>query len=403
MAAAAEPKSEGERGPIDQLLAAAVLLLVGFGIVMIYSSSAVFAERALENSRHFLDRQIVWVGVGLATMIVTATIGYRAAARLALPLLLTTVVLMVVVLTPVGSEVGGARRWLHFGPVAFQPGELAKLTMSVWLAYSLTRKATKIRSFTIGFVPHMLIAGLLIGLSLMEPDLGTAALLAAVTMTMVFVAGGKIIHLLGALLPAAALLYIAVITSPYRMARIRAFLDPFQHRFGEGYQVTESLLGFGAGGLFGLGLGDGRQKLFFLPEAHNDFIASQIGEELGFVGVVATLAVFGVIVWRGMRIAFRRPNTFGGYLAFGLTLLIGLQALVNIAVALGLIPTKGLNLPYVSYGGSSLVFNMAAAGILLDISRGGQCPLQARVADSEEVRSTSKNRLVRRRVEQGEG
>jgi len=197
--------------------------------------------------------------------------------------------------------------------------------------------------------------------------------------------------------------YFFITSSPYRMARMNAFFDPFAHRFGDGYQITESLLGFGAGGLWGLGLGDGRQKLFFLPEAHNDFIASQIGEELGFVGVVATLAVFGVIVWRGMRIAFRRPNTFGGYLAFGLTLLIGLQALVNIAVALGLIPTKGLNLPYVSYGGSSLVFNMAAAGILLDISRGGQCPLQARVADSEEVRSTSKNRLVRRRVEQGEG
>lgn len=392
------------RGPMDQLMAAAVLLLTGFGVVMIYSSSAVFAHRDLEDAQYFLDKQVMWVGVGLLVMMLASRIGYRAAARLAIPSLIFTVLLLVVVLTPLGTSVNGAQRWLRFGGFTFQPGEFAKVTLVIWLAFSLTRKALKIKTFSVGFLPHILVAGLLTGLVFLEPDLGTAALLGATTLVMLFVAGGKVLYLLGAIAGALPVLYAFIAFSPYRMARIRAFFDPFEHRFGDGYQITESILGFGAGGVWGLGLGDGRQKLFFLPEAHNDFIASQIGEELGFVGLSIMILVFCLVVWRGFRIALLNPGTFGSYLAFGLTTLIGLQALFNVAVALGVVPTKGLNLPFVSYGGSSLLFNMASVGVLLDISRGGPCPLTQRVEsegearEEREARKKGGNRLIKRRA-----
>lgn len=389
---------------MDQLLAASVLLLVGFGVVMIYSSSAVYAHRNLEDARYFLDKQVMWVGIGLMVMLVGSRIGYRVAAKLAIPLLILTVLLLVAVLTPLGTSINGAQRWLRFGGITVQPGELAKVTLVIWLAFSLTRKALKIKTFSVGFLPHMLVAGLLTCLVFLEPDLGSAALLGATTLVMLFVAGGKILYLFGMITAAVPVLYLFITISPYRMARMRAFFDPFEHRFGDGYQITESLLGFGAGGVWGLGLGDGRQKLFFLPEAHNDFIASQIGEELGFVGLCIMMLVFCLIVWRGLRIAVQNPGTFGSYLAFGLTTLIGLQMLLNLAVALGVVPTKGLNLPFVSYGGSSLVFNMASVGVLLDISRGGPCPLSQRVemekATREEREDKKKggNRLVKRRA-----
>jgi cell division protein FtsW len=393
---------EERRGYVDQILAAAVLLLVGFGVVMIYSSSAVFADRNMEDPEFFLNRQLMWVGMGLVAMMMTSWVGHRATARLAYPLLGVTVLLLLLVLTPMGSTINGAQRWLRIGGFGVQPAELAKITLVVWLAFSLTRKALKIKTFTVGFVPHMLVTGLLVGLVILQPDLGTAILLGSVTLLMLFVAGGRWLYLLGAVAGAAPVLYLFVTTSTYRMARMRAFFDPFAHRFGDGYQITESILGFGAGGLWGLGLGDGRQKLFFLPEAHNDFIASQIGEELGFVGLCCVACVYAVVVWRGLRIALRRPGTFGSYLAFGLTALIGLQSVLNLAVALGAVPTKGLNLPFISYGGSSLVFNMALVGILLDVSRGGPCPLDARVRADEQAREEreaagdNRNRMHRR-------
>lgn len=392
------------RGAMDQVLAAAVLLLVGFGVVMIYSSSAVFAQRNLEDAQYFLNKQMMWAGVGVAVMLVMSRIGYRAAARLAVPLLAASVILLVLVMTPLGTSVNGAQRWLRVAGFTFQPGELAKVTIVIWLAYSLTRKAPKIKTFSVGFLPHVLVAGLLTGLVFLEPDLGTAVLIGVTTVVMLFVAGGKVLYLLGGLALALPVVYFFITSSPYRMARMNAFFDPFAHRFGDGYQITESLLGFGAGGLWGLGLGDGRQKLFFLPEAHNDFIASQIGEELGFVGLCALIAVFCFIVWRGLRIAMRNPGTFGSYLAFGITALIGVQALLNLAVALGVVPTKGLNLPFVSYGGSSLLFNMISVGILLDVSRGGPCPLEAKVqreqaaAEEREAQRQGANRVTRRRA-----
>jgi cell division protein FtsW len=252
-----------------------------------------------------------------------------------------------------------------------QPAELAKLAMILWLAHSLAKKSNQVRTFSIGFLPHVLVAGLLMLLCLAQPDFGSAVMIALLTFVVLFAAGAKAGYLLGGVLIAIPIGYAGIASSPYRMRRIQAFLEPFEHRQGAGYQITESLMSFGSGGWTGVGLGDGRQKLLFLPEAHTDFISAIIGEELGFIGVVLLCAAFGWIVFRGLHAAWRAQDEYAAYLATGMTLFIGLQAFTNLAVAMGLLPTKGLALPFVSYGGSSLLVNAAAAGIILNTSRYG--------------------------------
>ncbi|MBW2405434.1 MAG: putative lipid II flippase FtsW [Deltaproteobacteria bacterium] len=282
-----------------------------------------------------------------------------------------SIVLMVAVALGFGRSAGGATRWLTVGPVNVQPAELAKLAMIMWLAHSLAKKSNQMRTFSIGFLPHVLVAGLLMLLCLAQPDFGSAVMIALLTFVVLFAAGAKAGYLLGCVLLAIPVGYAAIASSPYRMRRIQAFLEPFEHRQGAGYQITESLMSFGSGGWTGVGLGDGRQKLLFLPEAHTDFISAIIGEELGFIGIVLLCAAFGWVVFRGLRAAWRAQDEYAGYLAVGMTLFIGLQAFTNLAVAMGLLPTKGLALPFVSYGGSSLLVNAAAAGIILNTSRYG--------------------------------
>jgi cell division protein FtsW len=255
--------------------------------------------------------------------------------------------------------------------VNIQPAELAKLAMIMWLAHSLAKKAHRVRTFSIGFLPHVIVAGLLMLLCLAQPDFGSAAMIALLTFVVLFAAGARAGYLLGGVLLVLPIGYAAIASSPYRMRRIQAFLEPFEHRQGAGYQITESLMSFGSGGWTGVGLGDGRQKLLFLPEAHTDFISAIIGEELGFIGVMLLCAAFSWIVLRGLRAAWRVQDEYAAYLCAGMTLFIGLQAFINLAVAMGLLPTKGLALPFVSYGGSSLVVNAAAAGIVLNVSRFG--------------------------------
>jgi cell division protein FtsW len=270
----------------------------------------------------------------------------------------------------VGTVAGGARRWIRVAGFSFQPGELAKVAMVLYLARSLARKKEKVRSFTIGFLPHTIVAGALVLLVLLQPDFGTAVTIALLLFTLLFAAGARISWLVGSLIVAAPVAVHLVASSPYRMKRILAFLDPWAHRQDIGYQVTESLMSVGSGGLFGLGLGAGKQKLFYLPEAHTDFIVAVIGEELGLMGIGLVLVLFALLVWRGVRAAFNAPDPFGAYLALGITSQVGLQAIVNMAVAFGLLPTKGLTLPFISYGGTSLVLTLAAAGVLLAISSG---------------------------------
>jgi cell division protein FtsW len=264
--------------------------------------------------------------------------------------------------------VGGAKRWLRFPGVSVQPAEIAKVAWVVYLSYSLAKKREKVKHFSIGFLPHLGLAGVLVGLCMLEPDFGSSVALLFLMFVLLFAAGARLSWLVGSVLLAIPFAYTAITTSEYRMKRITAFLDPWANRQGSGYQVAESLMSIGSGGTTGLGLGDGRQKLFFLPEAHTDFIFAIIGEELGLIGVGALITLYGIVIWRGIRASLNATEPFGSYLGLGITALIGFQAVVNMAVAMGLVPTKGLTLPFISYGGSSLIVLMGAAGLLLSIS-----------------------------------
>jgi cell division protein FtsW len=362
-------RHEPVRLSVDPILLGAVLALLSLGLVMVYSASAVTALEKTGNGFYFLERQLAAAAVGLLAMATALKLGYRRLARLAYPLLVVTLLLLVLVLVPgVGTLVGGARRWIRFPGLSIQPAEIAKFTWVVYLAYSLAKKREKVASFSIGFLPHLLLGGVLVLLCMAQPDFGSAVELLVLLFVLLFAAGTKLSYLVGSVLLALPLAYHAVAHSPYRLQRIKAFLDPWGHRHDVGYQVAQSLISVGSGGFFGLGLGESRQKLFFLPEAHTDFIFSIVGEELGLFGAAAMVLLYAIIVWRGTRAALRASETFGTYLGLGLTALLGAQAVVNMSVAMGMLPTKGLTLPFVSYGGCSLVVSMTAAGALLSLS-----------------------------------
>jgi cell division protein FtsW len=371
MTRASKPSPQMEPSPLDVTLAATLVGLIAFGVVMVYSASAVYANNMFGSGSHFVIRQAVFAAVAFVVLIIFTRIDMTLLRRSTYPVLLIAVLMMIAVALGFGRSAGGAARWLALGPVNVQPAELAKLAMIMWLAHSLAKKAHRVRTFSIGFLPHVLVAGLLMLLCLAQPDFGSAVMIALLTFVVLFAAGAKAGYLLGCVLLAVPVGYAAIASSPYRMRRIMAFLEPFEHRQGAGYQITESLMSFGSGGWTGVGLGDGRQKLLFLPEAHTDFISAIVGEELGFIGVAFLCSAFAWLVFRGLRAAWRAQDEYAGYLAAGMTLFIGLQAFTNLAVAMGLLPTKGLALPFVSYGGSSLLVNAAAAGIILNTSRFG--------------------------------
>jgi cell division protein FtsW len=353
----------------DPLLLTAVLGLMALGLVMVYSSSAVAAQAKLGDGFYYLKRQSVAALIGVGALFFMLKLGYKRLAALTYPILIGTFMLLVAVLVPhIGFSAGGAQRWIHFPGISIQPAELAKLALVIYLAYSLAKKRDKVKLFSIGFLPHCFVAGLMILLCLKEPDFGTSVALTLILFSMLFAAGAKISYLIGSVLMALPVGYHLIAHSPYRMKRLIAFMDPWAHRHDVGYQVAESLMSVGSGGLWGQGLGESKQKLFFLPEAHTDFIFSIIGEELGFIGVVVVLGLFGLLIWRGLRAALNASDPFGAYLALGITVLFGFQSLVNIGVCMGVLPTKGLTLPFISYGGCSLVVCCAAAGILLSIS-----------------------------------
>jgi cell division protein FtsW len=356
---------------LDPWLLAAVLLLTAVGLVMVYSASAVVADAKVHDAFYYLKRQLVAAGIGMALLLLFVRIGYRRLEPLAVPLLLAVTAALVLVLVPgIGKVAGGARRWIDLGVVRFQPAEAAKVALVLYLARSLARKKERVRMFSIGFLPHVAVTGLLVALVLLEKDLGTAVILLVVLFVLLFAGGVKLGYLLGALALSAAVGWRLVAGTPYRMQRITAFLDPWQHRDGIGFQIVESLIGIGNGGWLGQGLGEGKGKLYYLPAAHTDFIAAVIAEETGLVGMTLLGLLFALLVWRGFQATWSAPDPFGCYVALGLTTLIGAQALVNLAVVLGLLPTKGLTLPFVSYGGSSLMTMLAAAGILLSVSGG---------------------------------
>ncbi|CAM3686332.1 putative lipid II flippase FtsW [Corallococcus sp. ZKHCc1 1396] len=373
----------------DPILLCAVLALVSLGLVMTYSASAVLAQDKLGDSLYFLKRQLAAAGLGIVAMAVMMKLGWRRLARLAYPLLLAAIVLMVLVAIPgIGTTAGGARRWIRLPGFSLQPAEVAKFAWLVYLSYSLAKKREKVATFSIGFLPHLALCGILVFLCMLQPDFGSSVLLVFMLFVLLFAAGTKLSYLVGSLLLALPLAFVAIATSPYRMKRILAFLDPWAHRHDVGYQVAESLMSIGSGGITGLGLGDGRQKLFFLPEAHTDFIFSILGEELGLIGVGLLVSLYAIVLWRGIRASLAAGETFGTYLGLGISSIIAFQATVNMCVAMGLLPTKGLTLPFVSYGGSSLVVLMGAAGVLLSLSantQGASRPVRAGTTDLREV------------------
>jgi cell division protein FtsW len=350
-----------------------VLFLVGIGIVMVYSASSALAMKKFGSDYFFLKKQALFALVGICALVAGRHVPYRLYRPLAYPLLAIGVLLLAAVLvSPLGVTAGGSSRWLGIGPLRFQPSEFARFALIVYLAYSLEKKADRIKEFSIGFVPHVVVLGLVAGLILKQPDFGSAAILAVLTWLMMFVGGVRLLYLGSSclLLGLAGAYFISL--AGYRMRRLLSFLDPWQYSADAGYQIVHSLMAFGSGGWWGAGIGKGYQKLFYLPEPHTDFIFSVIGEELGLIGVLVIILLYLMIIWRGIRIARRAPDLFGSYLAIGLTIALGLQISINMAVTLGLLPTKGLTLPFLSYGGTSLVLNMATIGILMNIAAAGQ-------------------------------
>jgi cell division protein FtsW len=345
-----------------------VLFLVGIGIVMVYSASSAVALKKFGSSYLFLKKQALFAFIGIVGLVICRHFPYRWYRPLAYPLLgLAVFFLIAIQFTDYGISAGGSTRWLRFGIFSFQPSEFARFALIVFLAYSLDKKQERIKELSIGFVPHILVLGGLAVCIFKQPDFGSVAIMAALAWVMMFIGGVRCFHLIMALIVLLPGAYYFLINAEYRARRILSFLDPWQYPADEGYQVVQSMIAFGTGGLWGTGLGKGHQKLFYLPEAHTDFIFSIIGEEFGLIGVVIIIGLYTLILLKGIQIARNAPDTFGSLLAVGLTTAMGLQICINMGVALGLLPTKGLTLPFLSYGGTSLMLNMACIGILMNI------------------------------------
>ena len=320
--------------------------------------------------------------------------------RVALPLLGVAALLLVLVLVPAfGQAINGTRRWLRLGGVSFQPVELAKLAFVIYLARFLSRRGEAVQGFWGGAVPPAVIGGVLAALVLRQPDLGNSLTLLALAFTLLFLAGARPRHLLLLAAPALPLLAVAVYLAPYRWRRILAFLNPESDPRGSGFQIIQSFLAIGSGGLLGRGLGGSKQKLFYLPEPHTDFVFAVIAEELGLIGGVTVIALFMVLIWRGLRAGLRAPDRFGAYLALGLTTMLATEALVNLGVVTGSLPTKGLPLPFVSFGGSALFMTLLSTGILLNISQHGAADAASRRRASRpraaDARSAARGALAR--------
>lgn len=353
----------------DIVILLMVVALTCFGIVMVYSASSVMAAKRYHDGFYFLKRQGVFALIGFGLMYAAMSLDYHVWRKAAVPILLSCLGLLVLVLIPgIGGSAGGAARWIRLPGFSLQPSEMAKIALIMYMAYSLDKKQDKVRFFSSGFLPYMVVLAVLLGLLLKQPDLGAALTLAVVSIVMLFAAGTRPTYIISMFLMVLPFLYFLVMNVDYRRRRILAFLNPWEDPSNSGFQIIQSWLAFGTGGVLGQGLGEGKQKLFYLPEAHTDFILSVVGEELGFIGVIVIAAMFFLLVWRTIRVAINAEDLFGRFLAFGIAVLLGIEAFVNIGVVTGLLPTKGLALPFISYGGSSLLISLFAVGIVLNIS-----------------------------------
>jgi len=357
------------KSAFDPVLLFPALLLTGIGVIMIYSASSEIAIREYANEYYFFTRQLLFAVVGILAMWVCRYIPYRIYRPLTYILMIISFGLLGLVLVDgVGHTAGGATRWLRLGMISFQPSEFARIALIIFMAYSLTRKQQNVERFFIGFIPHVAMLVIFTLLIYKQPDFGTIAIFWMLTWIVMFAGRVRLAHLFSACIAVLPVAIFALGSAEYRLNRWITFLDPWKYPRDEGYQIIHSLLGFGSGGLLGKGFGQGYQKLFYLPTPHTDFILSVIGEEGGLVMVLIVLALYMILLWRGMWIAITARDYFGSLLAFGITASITLQSAVNMGVNLSLLPTKGLALPFLSYGGSSLVFNLVCIGILMNIS-----------------------------------
>jgi cell division protein FtsW len=353
----------------DLTLFAVTAALLGFGLVMVWSASSALAQEVHGNAYHFLVKQVLWAAVGLIVMVAALRIDYR---RLRQPVLVYAVVVgatLLLILVLFLHPVNDAHRWIRLGGLSFQPAELAKLALVLFLAYHLERRGDRVNEFLPALFPVLLLLGWFSFLIFIQPDLGSAATLVLTGCVMLFLAGVRLRYFAALALFGLPLLYQAIMVAAYRRDRIEAFLNPWSDARGAGYQIIQSLVAVGTGGLTGVGLMEGRQKLFYLPYPFSDFIYAVIGEELGLLGAAVVVAAFVLLLWRGLRAAWKAPDAFGTYLAAGLTLAVVIQAFINISVVLGLLPTKGIPLPFISAGGSSLVFTLLAVGLVLNVSQ----------------------------------
>lgn len=365
------PMASVER-PFDVGLLVVVAMLLGIGIVMVYSASVGASDSRFGDPTKYLRSHLIHVTAGLAAFGAGMMLNYQVYRRLVYPVLGATLVLLLATAFGLGVVHGNARRWLSIGGFEVQPAELAKLAFVVYLAYSLEKKVEQMSSAAISFLPHVLVGAAFMALLIRQPDLGSAVVIASLLLAMQVLAGSRWSTVMGVLFVAVpvAIGYMFVA----RAGRMAPYFDPYADRLGAGFQTTQSLMSLGSGGTFGLGLGAGRQKLGFLTQSHTDFIFSTVGEELGLVGTLTIVVLFAFLCWRGFRAAWKAPDRFGRYLAFGITMLFGVQAFVNMGVATTLLPTKGLNLPFVSGGGTSMVISCLTAGILLNVSRYAEAP-----------------------------
>lgn len=353
------------------LLCVSVLLMVG--IVMIYSSSAVYAHTAFGDSTYFVTRHLFFLVLGLAAAVFCMTLPAEFFRNHARHVMLGSIILLLAVLIPgIGAQVGGARRWIRMFGFGFQPSEIAKLALILYLADFTARKRHQIGDLKQGFLPAFSVIGLTGALILLEPDLGTAVAIGFIGLSVLFVSGIRLKYLASVTAGIIPLLYFIIICAPYRLKRIIAFLNPWEDPRGTGFQLIQSFIALGSGGVFGVGLGGSRQKLFYLPQSHTDFIYSIIGEELGFWGTTLVLILFALLVWHALSIALRLKEPFMSRVILGISMMIAFEVIVNIGVSAGALPTKGLPLPFISYGGSSLVVHLAAIGVLLNMSRGAE-------------------------------
>lgn len=358
-----------KRHAMDLSLFVTVVLLLVIGVMMVFSSSFYVAMSQWENKYYFFYKDLKFAIAGLVIMIVVAMVPYRIYKKFAPALLVGSLVLLGVVLTPAGTSINGAQRWLYIGPISIMPSEVAKICAIIFTAHSLTNNRNMLKKFTVGILPYLLMAGLYFGLIIMQPNLSTAITLVLIIMIMVFVAGARMDQLFGLAILGAGAFTAFAFSAEYRKARVLAFMDPFQYADGAGWQVIQSLYALGSGGLFGVGIGQSIQNKLYIPEPQNDFIFATVGEEFGFVGCVLVILLFFVLIYRGVKIAVKAPDLFGSLIATGIVAMISIQVIFNIAVATSSMPVTGIPLPFISFGGNSVLILMGCMGILLNISQ----------------------------------